>query len=321
MLVGVLAIAGTPFFSGWYSKDAMIVSALSFVSLRPEHFFLLLLPTLTAGITAFYMFRLWFMTFAGEPRDQHVYDHAHESPWIMTGPLVVLAFFSIVVAWGWPPYDVQASYLEHLLHHEYPHQLTDLATADHPRVVAEQGNDAVLPALVAYQLDKNLYLSGLTLPRPHELAGGLALAAALIGTALAFAVYYLKLLDPEQTRESFAGVYRFLWHKWYFDEFYSAAVVRPAAIVAGWCRGLDLRVIDGIINWLGRFTVKVSSWDGKFDLGVVDGLVNLTANVVFAVGAWLRVVQTGSIRNYVLFLALAAVAIFAVLSYVVALAG
>src|SRR5204862_1291561 len=59
MLVGVLAIAGTPLFSGWYSKDAILVSALSFVSLNPRHFLLFVLPLLTAGITAFYMFRLW----------------------------------------------------------------------------------------------------------------------------------------------------------------------------------------------------------------------------------------------------------------------
>jgi len=66
------SIGGTPLFAGWYSKDAMIAHALSFVTLRPQHFLLFLLPLLTAGITAFYMFRLWLMTFTGKPRDHHV---------------------------------------------------------------------------------------------------------------------------------------------------------------------------------------------------------------------------------------------------------
>ena len=60
------------------------------------------LPLVTAGITTFYMFRMWFLTFTGKPRDQHVYEHAHESPWMMTMPLIVLAVFSVCVAWGWP---------------------------------------------------------------------------------------------------------------------------------------------------------------------------------------------------------------------------
>jgi NADH-quinone oxidoreductase subunit L len=77
MLIGVLAIAGIPLFSGWYSKDAIIAYAFGFAVIRPEHFLLVALPMLTAGLTAFYMFRMWFMTFAGAPRDEHVHEHAH----------------------------------------------------------------------------------------------------------------------------------------------------------------------------------------------------------------------------------------------------
>ena len=64
---------------------------------------------MTAGITTFYMFRMWFMTFTGKPRDEHVHEHAHESPWMMTVPLIVLAIFSVGVAWGWPLWDPDAS--------------------------------------------------------------------------------------------------------------------------------------------------------------------------------------------------------------------
>src|SRR3954453_18848398 len=102
MLMAVLAISGIPGFSGWYSKDAVLAQALGFSLVHKEHFLLFLLPLATAGLTTFYMFRMWFMTFTGKPRDHHVYDHARESPPLMTVPLMVLAFFSVTVAWGWP---------------------------------------------------------------------------------------------------------------------------------------------------------------------------------------------------------------------------
>src|SRR5262249_11271059 len=120
MLVGVLAIAGTPLFSGWYSKDAIIAQGLAFESVNKQHILLLLLPLITAGITCFYMFRMWFLTFLGQPKDKHVHEHAHESPWLMTIPLIVLAAFSFFVAWGAPPWDAEASYLGRILHSSQP---------------------------------------------------------------------------------------------------------------------------------------------------------------------------------------------------------
>src|SRR5207244_6475984 len=76
MLMGVLAICGIPLFSGWYSKDAILVAALRFGIAHNSHLLLFALPLVTAGITTFYMFRMWFMTFAGRPRDEHVFEHA-----------------------------------------------------------------------------------------------------------------------------------------------------------------------------------------------------------------------------------------------------
>src|SRR5262249_1570547 len=119
MLVGVLAIAGTPFFSGWYSKDLILSDALGFGVTRREHLLLFLLPLLAAGLTAFYMFRVWSRACAGAPRGESA-GHAHESPWVMTVPLIVLALFSLGVAWGWPPYDAHASQFGHLLGHAEP---------------------------------------------------------------------------------------------------------------------------------------------------------------------------------------------------------
>ena len=123
MLVGVLAIAGIPLFSGWYSKDSILAQALGFSYVHRQHLLLFLLPLVTAGLTTFYMFRMWYMTFAGTPRDHHVYEHATESPWLMTAPLVALAVCSLAVAWGWPIWDAKASWLEHQLHHAQPNSV------------------------------------------------------------------------------------------------------------------------------------------------------------------------------------------------------
>jgi NADH-quinone oxidoreductase subunit L len=307
MLMGVLAISGTFLFSGWYSKDAILAQAIGFV-LVPEnrhHFLLFLLPLITAGITTFYMFRLWYMTFTGRPRDMHVYENAHESPWIMTVPLITLAFFSVVVAWGNPPWDPEQSWLEHQIHHSQPYA-----------VVVDFGGVPVLdmwrggrPFHEAERMARALAHEN------HGLAGGLAMGLVIAAFLFATLVYYYRVLEPSEVPLQFPAVYRFLHYKWYFDEAYSALLVRPALRVAGWCRWFDTHVIDGVIDWLGRFTIVVSRESGNTDHYVVDGIANLIARVCQAIGNGLRGVQTGYIRSYVLFLVLAAVGIWAILSY------
>ncbi len=106
MLVGCLAIAGAgiPFvigFSGYYSKDGILAQAFSFRQTN-GHDILFYAAAGGAAVTAFYMFRLWYLTFAGQPREQSIYDHAHESPKVMYLPLVVLATLAVVVAWPAP---------------------------------------------------------------------------------------------------------------------------------------------------------------------------------------------------------------------------
>jgi NADH-quinone oxidoreductase subunit L len=299
MLTGVLAIAGIPLFSGWYSKDAILAHALAFGLKYQNHFLLFLLPLLTAGITAFYMFRMWFMTFTGTPRDEHVYEHARETNWMMTVPLILLAIGSVFVAWGLPPWQAHESFLgKHggLLHKSEPTEaiaklnLADKALADS----AEQN---------------------------HEFAGVLAIGVVGLGILFASLIYLYRVLDPEESREQFSAVYRLLANKWYFDELYSAIIVRPALVVAGWLSVFDLRCIDGVLHTASRFTVWVSWVSGRFDLGIIDGLVNVTARAIHAVGDRLRTVQTGYLRSYVLFLVLAAVGLFLLLSWFVTLAA
>jgi NADH-quinone oxidoreductase subunit L len=243
------------------------------------------------------MFRMWFMTFTGEPQDHHVHDHAHESPRVMTTPLIVLAAFSLFVAWGWPLWDAEATYLGHVLAGAEPASVS----ADFGGILAAV-HDRLLPAY-------------------HSLAGWLALGAAALGTLFAVLVYYLRRFEPAEVVESFPGVYRLLTNKWYFDEFYSAFVVRPAVVVARWFRWFDTTVIDGAVDGSAAVTVGVARGHGRFDNGIIDGLVNLTARVIYAVGVWLRGAQTGYVRSYVLFLVLAAVGLFAALTYFVSAAA
>src|SRR5207253_1939988 len=115
-------------------------------------------------------------------------------------------------------------------------------------------------------------------------------------------------------------LHRFLANKWRFDELYSVFLVRPGLVVAVWCRAFDTYVIDGFVDSLARLAVLVSKWDGLFDHGVVDGLVNLVGRVCYGIGLELRRVQTGYLRSYVLFLALAAVGVFILLAYFMAMA-
>jgi NADH-quinone oxidoreductase subunit L len=108
MLIGCLAIAGVgvPFlvgFSGYYSKDAILEQGYLFsvASGSPYGMIFFAVAAGGAAMTAFYMFRLWYMTFVGKPRDERRYEHAHESPPVMYMPLVILAIFAISVAWSW----------------------------------------------------------------------------------------------------------------------------------------------------------------------------------------------------------------------------
>jgi NADH-quinone oxidoreductase subunit L len=227
----------------------------------------------------------------------------------MTVPLVVLAVCSLAVAWGWPVWDAKASWLEHSVHHAQPRAVV----ADFGHVL-EEGEAAPF----AKAEDRNERFWGSYF---HHTAGNLALGLVVIGIIFAALLYLYRVLDPAEAKEQFPGVHAFLTHKWYFDELYSAILVRPALAVAQAFRWFDLVVIDGVIHGVARATVAWTRWNGRFDFRVIDGLANLIGNTFYGVGAGLRNVQTGYLRSYVLFLVLAAVGIFVVLSYFVAMAA
>lgn len=300
MLVGVIAISGLAIpglislssvfaFSGFFSKDAVVATSLAFVKANPSHFLLFLMPLLTAGITAFYMFRLWFYTFAGKPRDSHVYDHCHESPLIMTVPLLVLSVLAAFCAIGG---ERGPLYL--------------LITGDQPAHVSH-GVAAVAGA------------STLTLPgheavhAVHAEAGTYALIAAASGTLIAWLLYGTTMVNVAEMKRQLAGLHGFLVNKWHFDELYDALFMKPAHVVGKFCAWIDRTIFDGIIHGSAKVMVAVSKWDRLFDESVVDGFVNLLGSSTFAVGRSLRVVQTGRLRQYVMFIVVGVVALFAIL--------
>jgi NADH-quinone oxidoreductase subunit L len=300
MLIGCLAIsgAGIPFligFSGYYSKDAILEQVFSFWRHNPENpgwgalFFLVAAGS--AGITAFYMFRLWFMTFAGAPRDQERYDHAHESPKVMYIPLVILSIFAVGVAWNF--FDVS---LTNLLEQARP---LGTAASVQGEFVQQWWPDEHL----AHQEE---------IVKPVTL---IAFGTAVTGFLLAMLFYGLRVLNAQDVQQQFHTVYRFLLNKWWFDELYDFLWVRPTLLIARLVTGIDRRWIDGLIDGLADCTKRFSQWGDRWvDQGVVDGFANLIARWTFNTGLSLRRVQTGQLRQYVMFIALGTVAIFILIS-------
>ena len=294
MLVGVIAISGLAIpgtaiaFSGYHSKDAIVATALAYTNLNSTHFLLFFVPLITAGLTAFYMFRLWFYTFAGKPRDEELYDHVHESPWVMTAPLVVLALFAAFCAFGG-----ENGPLYHALINSEPVGVAHGVAATAASAIALPSHHAIEAV--------------------HHTAGLWALIAAASGTLIAYLVYGKRIVDAADIKHQMQGLHTFLAEKWWFDELYDAMFVRPVRVVARFCAAFDRIVIDGILHGAVRITVWVSTIDRKFDEGFVDGLVNLIGNATYTVGRSFRVVQTGLLRQYVMFIGVGVVALFLLL--------
>lgn len=293
MLVGVIAISGLAIpgviaFSGYHSKDAIVATALAHTELNGVHFLLFWVPLITAGITAFYMFRLWFYTFLGKPRDEELHSHVHESPLVMTGPLLVLALFAAFCAVGG-----EGGYLFGWLLESEP---VGLAKGLKAPVIG----DIALPSRVLVHA-------------VHSTAGVIALLAAFGGTLVAYCLYGIGVVNPAEIKKQFASVHRFLVEKWQFDRLYDLMFVRPVHIIASWAAWFDRTVIDGILHTSARSAVDVSRWDRKFDEGVIDGLVNLVGNVIFSIGRTIRGIQTGRLRQYVMFIAVGVLMLFMLL--------
>ena len=300
MLVATLAISGVPFFSGFYSKDAILANSLFFVRQRPAHLALFLLPAVGALLTAFYMFRMWFLLFTGEPRKAEAHghghhdhdhahgdphgspvDHAHESGPLMLWPLIALAVPAMIV--GYPLWIVPMS----------------------GEPVLEQLLAAVEPVGSVELAGDNKFV-----------AFGASLLIAASGIAAA-AVYYSprKRLNPEIAARRLGPVYDLFVHKWYFDEIYESLLIRPTLALGRGIAWFDKTLLDGVVNASAGATVALSKFEGFFDRFAIDGLVTLVARLVYLLGDLGRQLQTGRLRNYLGLLALGVVGLFAGVFY------
>jgi NADH-quinone oxidoreductase subunit L len=225
-----LAIAGIPFTSGWYSKEAILGAV-------HEHYvWMYWAGVITAGMTAFYVSRSMFMTFFGEFRG---HGHPHESPPSMWLPLAALAALSIA-----------GGYLFNV-----PHFLEPVFGAP------PEHHDMML-----------------------EVIGS---SAGVLGILLAYVMYVAKPALPESIANSLGGLYRLVYNKYFVDEVYDAAVIRPVVSGSRW------------VLWRG------------VDAGIIDGAVNGVGSLARVTGSALRRVQSGNIRTYAAWVVLGSVIVIA----------
>jgi NADH-quinone oxidoreductase subunit L len=293
MFIATLAIAGIPPFAGFFSKDEILWQTWS--SEGGAYRWLWLIGYVTALMTAFYMFRLMYLTFHGQPRMSHeVKHHIHESPKTMTVPLIILAIGAITAGWlGWPHSlggsDRFAKYLDPVFAHE-------------ARVFQEEGKTAQLAAG----------------EREEEHTGGteyllmfISVAAAAAGWGMAWKAYrHADKGYVEPIAHSSPPIYNVLLNKYYVDEGYDYAFtgrrkvgdVRLGAMGLGEASSwFDSHIIDGTVNgagWMTRFAATLSSW---WDKWVIDGLlVNGPAIVSRILSYPARMLQWGLVQWYAL---------------------
>ncbi|OLC58299.1 MAG: NADH-quinone oxidoreductase subunit L [Chloroflexi bacterium 13_1_40CM_4_68_4] len=253
MLLGGLALAAIPPLAGFWSKDEIVNSAF-FHGQGYEWFWAI--GVTTGALTAFYTMRMLWLTFHGAPREHHLFEHAHESPRVMTIPLIALAIGAALsgLVLGWPP---DAGWVD-----QYLGPLFERAEAvDYSRI-------AVLASIAA--------------------------VAGVLGIGLAWLTYARGRPDPERVRRTFLPIYTLLANKWYVDTFYDNYVASALRLLFGASWAFDLAFIDGFVNKLaagfqigGRNLRRLQTGIvGNYALTIVLGLL-----FVGAAYAYLRLRQ------------------------------
>jgi len=279
-LIATLAISGVPLFSGFFSKDAILTSALIFGLEHPAHIILFILALISAGLTAFYMFRALFMTFYGKPKDEEIYSHVHESPSLMTIPMMILAALTVIITVdNWPGFQnlpgigEYAKWFQHLI--QQPASIAaSVLSAEH----------------------------GVSHETAHTIATWLSIFVAGTGILLAYLFYNKKSLSAKKVSKSLSSIYTLLRNKYYFDEFYGASVIRGILGLSKGSARFDDKIVDGAVNGTAKISLYISRASRWFDDNIVDGAVNGTAFISEQLGTRLRRIQTGKIENYVAFL-------------------
>jgi NADH-quinone oxidoreductase subunit L len=258
-LVSTIAISGIPLFSGFFSKDEILWWA--FGSNR-GHWLLWLMGAAAAGMTAFYMFRLVFMTFFGEQRtNARAKDHIPESGLTITIPLMVLGLLAVIGGYvGIPAILGGANHIHHYLEPVFGHALELNKIAAHGSHLAE------------YSLM------------------GISVGIAVFGILLAWFMYIKNPALPGKFVASFPGLWKTVYNKWYIDELYDAVFVNNCKRIGIFLwRGFDVIVIDGIVNGTGKVVRGVGSglrytqsgFLHNYAMGMVVGVVVIVGYYIF----------------------------------------
>jgi len=214
MVAAGLSLSGIFPFSGFWSKDAIIASAYE------EHYYVLFgMALFTVFLTAFYIFRAIFLAFTGEPRTPMARE-AVESPGIMTGPMLILAFLSVVSGWVGIPEGFGLPIRDYFGHFVVP---SEFATR-------------------TFGIEEHAFSFAFA---------AISVAAGLAGVALAYALYVQKPERAEALARRFSGPYTFLDKGWYFDALYGATFVRAAFFLGRLAREFDRRVLGGFVGGVG----------------------------------------------------------------------
>jgi NADH-quinone oxidoreductase subunit L len=300
-LIFCLAISGIPLTSGFLSKDGILASAMAFGSLTGYNIFVIT-GFFVALLTAFYMFRLLFLTFHGEPRNKEKYDHAHESPAVMTAPLILLAILSVFAFYTLNPLSAQDGWVlskwlpvpqsvvpetsrySFMVRHEeakpvtVQHAEVKTAPVQHAIIHSEEYTEALHHA--------------------HYPAMIISLIVAGLGILFASIMYLKKKINPDKISDSVPLLYKISLNKWYFDEMYDIVFVGGTLAFSRFLAWFDATIVDGIVNGAAAVTRLLSRISGLFDSVVVDGIVNLVATLNGIFGLIIKKIQTGKVQSY-----------------------
>jgi NADH-quinone oxidoreductase subunit L len=266
MFIATLAIAGIPGFAGFFSKDEILEAA------EHSNLWFYWLGLLGAGFTSFYMFRLIFLTFFGEPRYDEHKVHVHESPYNMTVPLICLAILSTVGGWVAAPHLVGGT--------EYFDKFLSPVFAAY----APAQGDTVTRVLNPELLPPDYTAPSAGMDLLHALTG-MPVIIALLGLLLAWWFYIKSPETPKKLAQSVRGLYTLVLHKYYIDELYNAVIVQP-------------------LLWISTNVL----WH-VIDEGAIDGTVNGIGRGMRESGAHVRQIQSGNARSYATWVVIGAVAV------------
>jgi NADH-quinone oxidoreductase subunit L len=267
MFIATLAISGVPGLAGFFSKDEILWRAWS--NGYPVIWFLL---WLCAGMTAFYMFRLLFLTFYGKERmDEHTRHHLHESPRRVVYPLAALAVLSVIGGYvGLPGWTHMTNRFEHFLE-----PVLALPPAAHEAVVEHAVGQEILFTL-------------------------LSVGIAGLGIFLAYRFYIVSPGLPDAFVRKFQGFHALVYRKYKVDELYDALFVNRAKDLGRAFFFIDSNFVDGAVNGTAATTRGTAIISRIFDKYVVDGLVNLVGWINMALNRIATSLQTGMIQRYAL---------------------